>query len=100
MRKLYSLFSDAPTLGSLIDPLRMKTNIYASGSERIRPLIEAALAKEMKSAEDRELAIAAQGVLAAFKIRESIHLDSNQCPLLGSRETKLAPRAILRGVLF
>ncbi len=84
MRRLYSLFSDAPTLGSLIDPLRMKTNIYASGSERIRPLIEAALAKEMKSAEDRELAIAAQGVLAAFKMLASQYtLIATNVPYLG-----------------
>jgi hypothetical protein len=68
MRRLYSLFKDAPTLGSLIDPLRLQATVYSAGAERVLPLIEEALASERASDEARELAIAARGVLAAFRI--------------------------------
>src|SRR5579883_531075 len=55
MRRLYSLFKDAPALGSLIDPLRLQANVYAAGAERVLPLIEEALHQE-HSDEARELA--------------------------------------------
>ena len=70
MRRLYSLFSDAPTLGSLIDPLRLRASVFTSGAARVLPLIEEALQQE-RSEDIRELAIAAQGVLAAFRILAS-----------------------------
>ena len=83
MRRLYSLFKDAPTLGSLIDPLRLKTTVYSAGAERVLPLIEEALAQE-QSEETRELAIAAQGVLAAFRILASrFTLVATNVPYLG-----------------
>ena len=71
MRRLYSLFRDAPTLGSLIDPRRLQANVYASGSESALSLIEDALRKEQPSEETRELAVAAQGLVAAFRILAS-----------------------------
>lgn len=68
MRRLYSLFKDAPTLGSLIDPLRLQENVFAAGAEHVLPLLEQALRKEHGNDETRELVIAAQGVLSAFRI--------------------------------
>ncbi len=68
MRRLYSLFRDAPTLGSLIDPRRLQANVYASGAESVLPLLEEALRKEQANDETKELAIAAQGVVAAFRV--------------------------------
>ena len=83
MRRLYSLFKDAPTLGSLIDPLRLKTTVYSAGAERVLPLIEEAL-KQEQFEETRELAIAAQGVLAAFRILASrFTLVATNVPYLG-----------------
>jgi hypothetical protein len=83
MRRLYSLFKDAPTLGSLIDPLRLETTVYSAGAERVLPLIEEALERE-RSEEARELAIAAQGVLAAFRILASrFTLVATNVPYLG-----------------
>jgi hypothetical protein len=83
MRRLYSLFKDAPTLGSLIDPLRLETTVYSAGAERVLPLIEEALERE-QSEEARELAIAAQGVLAAFRILSSrFTLVATNVPYLG-----------------
>ncbi len=83
MRRLYSLFKDAPTLGSLIDPLRLQRTVYSAGAERVLPLIEEALQQE-QSDEARELAIAAQGVLAAFRILSShFTLVATNVPYLG-----------------
>lgn len=83
MRRLYSLFKDAPTLGSLIDPLRLEKSVYSAGAEHVLPLIEEALAQE-QSEETRELAIAAQGVLAAFRILASrFTLVTTNVPYLG-----------------
>ena len=83
MRRLYWLFKDAPTLGSLIDPLRLKTTVYSAGAERVLPLIEEAIERE-RSEEARELAIAAQGVLAAFRILASrFTLVATNVPYLG-----------------
>jgi hypothetical protein len=88
LRRLYSLFKDAPTLGSLIDPLRLKANVYAADTEHVLPLLEEALKNEASNEEARELAIAAQGVLAAFRILAGEFTlvpylgRGKQCPLL------------------
>jgi hypothetical protein len=67
MRRLYSLFKDAPILGSLIDPARYLEKGQEAGLSRVLPLIEDALQQE-RSDEARELAVAAQGVLTTFQI--------------------------------
>lgn len=83
MRRLYSLFKDAPTLGSLIDPCRFEATLITSGAEKVLPLIEEALRQEQPD-ESRELAIAAQGVLAAFRILASrFTLVITNVPYLG-----------------
>jgi hypothetical protein len=84
MRRLYSLFKDAPTLGSLIDPLRLKANVFAAGSERIIPFLEQALKNESTTEDSRELVIAAQGVLVAYRILASqFTLIATNVPYLG-----------------
>jgi hypothetical protein len=84
MRRLYSLFKDAPTLGSLIDPLRLKANVYAAGAERVLHLLEEALKNEGTNDDTRELVIAAQGVLAAFRmLSSSFNLVITNVPYLG-----------------
>lgn len=83
MRRLYSLFKDAPTLGSLIDPLRLRTTVFTAGADRVLPLIEEALDRE-ESDDVRELAIAAQGVLTAFRILANrFTLVATNVPYLG-----------------
>ena len=84
MRRLYSLFKDAPTLGSLIDPMRLEANVFAAGTERVLPLLEEALKNEGSSEDARELVIAAQGVLAAFQIlARKFTLVATNVPYLG-----------------
>jgi len=84
MRRLYSLFRDAPTLGSLIDPRRLQANVYASGAEAVLPLLEQALRQEQATDETKELAIAAQGVVAAFRfLVGQFTLVATNVPYLG-----------------
>src|SRR5579883_330199 len=83
MRRIYSLFQKGPTLGSLIDPTRFLEKGEDAGLDRVLPLIEEALTQE-QSEEARELAIAAQGVLAAFRILASrFTLVATNVPYLG-----------------
>ena len=65
MGRLYALFRDAPTLGSLIDPTRYLEKGEEVGFERVLPLVEKALQEEQRKSDD-ELAIAAQGVLSSI----------------------------------
>lgn len=84
MRRLYSLFRDAPTLGSLIDPLRLEANVFASGARRVLPLLEEALTQERGTDDTHELLITAQGVLAAFRILAAqFTLVATNVPYLG-----------------
>jgi hypothetical protein len=71
MRKLYKLFSDAPVLGSLIDPVRLGANLFLAEFDQVRPLLEMALSTEGSDANTIELAVAAKGVLAAARILSS-----------------------------
>ncbi|MDR3698855.1 MAG: hypothetical protein P4L56_04410, partial [Candidatus Sulfopaludibacter sp.] len=83
MRRIYSLFKDAPILGSLIDPRRLSATVYSAGADRVIPLIEEALQRE-QSDDARELAIAAEGVLAAFRILANrFTLVATNVPYLG-----------------
>jgi hypothetical protein len=103
LRRVYSLFRDAPTLGSLIDPLRLKANVYAAGTEHVLPMLEEALKNEEANEDSRELAIAAQGLLAAFRIlaRQFTLVLTNvpylgrtrQCPLLAQYCTEFHKEA-------
>src|SRR5262249_55095250 len=68
MRRLYHLFEQAPVLGSLIQLRRTGGTLFASEFERVRPLLEQALATERSEDTFAELAIAAQGVVQAARI--------------------------------
>jgi hypothetical protein len=68
MSWLYSLFHNAPTLGSLIDPRRVGQPMVEDEITELLPLLGHALGVGQQSEETRELAIAAQGLVAAAKI--------------------------------
>lgn len=71
MRRFYALFRDAPALGSLIDPARFMAREEEVGFDRALPLLEGALKKENATDEAQEMAVAARGLLAAFRILTS-----------------------------
>jgi hypothetical protein len=84
MRWLYSLFSNAPVLGSLIDPSRVGRPMNEHEIARLLPLVERALAAEQATDDTKELAIAAQGLLAAARIlSETFTLIVTNVPYLG-----------------
>jgi len=94
MRRLYRLFKDAPTLGSLIDPQRefeAKSGEFEFDRGRfneLRPLLEQALqGKEVRrDAQATEAGIAAQGMArAATLLAGSYTLVATNVPYLGRK---------------
>jgi hypothetical protein len=84
MRWLYPLFSNAPTLGSLIDPRRVAKPADEAELIAALPLLERALAIDDSSDETYELAVAAQGLLAAARIlADEFTLVATNVPYLG-----------------
>jgi hypothetical protein len=84
LAELYTTFQKAPTLGSLIDPTRVGRPLLIARFKEVWPLLERALAAEQQSLESRELAIAAQGVLAAVRILTGkFTLVATNVPYLG-----------------
>lgn len=65
---LHQLFSQAPTLGSLIDPTQLPSDLIAADYETIKPYLEAAMAAETNNHEIHERAIAASGMVKAADI--------------------------------
>lgn len=75
LRQLHASFSEAPLLGSLLDPARsLKNDLATSGYEMLTALLRKALATEgpahrLNEDDERwELALSAQGLLAAAKL--------------------------------
>ncbi len=62
---LHRLFSQAPTLGSLIDPKQLKADVFAADYETIQPYLAAVLKAEKSDDETRERTIAAAGMVKA-----------------------------------
>lgn len=82
MRRLYHLVGEAPTLGSLIDPKRVGNTLFAAEFKKVRPLLEKAL--ETEQGKGHELAVAAQGILAAANILlDTFSLVTTNVPYLG-----------------
>jgi hypothetical protein len=85
MRWLYELFNNAPTFGSLIDPRSVGKPIVDSEVAALMPLLEQAIAAERLSDDDRELTIAAKGVIASARILSTnFHLVTTNVPYLKS----------------
>ena len=85
MAVLHDAFRDAPTLGSLIDPLRsVSEDMLTAGVDQLRPLLERVLERHAGDAEHEETAIAALGMAqAAEMLRAKYHLVGTNVPYLG-----------------
>ncbi len=84
MRRLYQLFREAPVFGSLIDPKRVGGTLFTAQFEKVRPLLERALAAEQGDDFSNELAVAAQGVIQAARIlADEFTLVATNVPYLG-----------------
>ncbi|MBL7091429.1 DNA methyltransferase [Acidovorax sp.] len=94
LRQLHASFSDAPLLGSLLDPARsLKNDLATSSYEALTSLLHKALETERPSnqgteEENRwELALSAQGLLEAARLLNTRYeLVITNVPYLGRRD--------------
>lgn len=68
LRNLHSLFSDAPTLGSLIDPNQLSATLISADYETLLPYLSAALTAEKSDDDAHERAVAAAGMVKAAEL--------------------------------
>jgi hypothetical protein len=84
---LHRLFSQAPTLGSLINPAELPADLIAADYETIQPYLAAILKAEKADDETRERAIAAAGMVkAADLLAGEYTLVITNVPYLGLRK--------------
>jgi hypothetical protein len=68
MGRMWELFSDAPMLGSLIDPnLTPENPLYAAGIEEIGPLWDRVIARGVSDEDELEVGITARGIVDAAR---------------------------------
>jgi hypothetical protein len=81
---LHQLFSQAPTLGSLLDPSRLPPTLLAADFNTIRPCLSALLNDPHSDEDSRERAIAASGMLdASTLLATKFTLVITNVPYLG-----------------
>lgn len=84
MSRLYDLFSEAPVLGSLINPRHTYGDLTAAGFHDLEPLLAKTLAREGEDGAAGELIVAAQGVARAAEIMSGeFVLVATNVPYLG-----------------
>lgn len=87
LRNLHALFSEAPTLGSLIDPNHLSADLITADYETLEPYLVAALKAEHTDHEARERAVAAAGMVkAATFLAAEFTLVITNVPYLGRGE--------------
>jgi len=90
---LHRLFSQAPTLGSLINPAELPADLITAGYETLQPYLTTVMKAENADDETRERAIAAAGMTrAADLLAEKYTLVITNVPYLerGSHAQELA----------
>lgn len=81
---LHELFSQAPIIGSFINPAMLEADLFAADYETITPYLSVLLAVENADDETRERAIAASGMVKAMSILTSKYtLVATNVPYLG-----------------
>jgi len=68
LRYLHELFSDAATLGSLIDPNKQQADLFTADFETLKPYLATAFQSEKQDALFHERAVAAQGIVKAAEL--------------------------------
>ena len=94
METLYELFSQAPVLGSLIDPRALQAGLFQHDFESIRELFVVVLEQERTSDDEIERAVAARGMArAAQLLSERYTLVITNVPYLARSKQGQALRA-------
>jgi hypothetical protein len=84
MESLHELFSQASVLGSLIDPSRLRGDLFQTDYQTVAPLLSAVLKAEHGTEEIRERIIAAAGMVkAAALLAAQYALVVTNVPYLG-----------------
>ena len=84
MERLYRLFKDAPLLGSLINPRAAEGDLLVAAFHELQPLLEKALAQEIKDDTAHEMAVTARGLARAAEIlARQFTLVATNVPYLG-----------------
>jgi hypothetical protein len=87
MESLHELFSQAPVLGSLIDPSRLRVHFSQPDYRTVAPLLSAVLKAESATEETREQVIAAAGMVkAASLLAGKYSLVVTNVPFLGGHK--------------
>lgn len=68
MARIHAVFREAPLLGSLIDPVALSGDLVEADFHELRPLLDAALAREAKDDVVKEIAVTARGIANAAEI--------------------------------
>jgi hypothetical protein len=91
---LHQLFSQAPTLGSLLNPAELPSNLNAADHKTIEPYMAAILSAEKPDDETRERAITAAGMVKAVDLLASKYtLIITNVPYLEQRKQSSELRA-------
>lgn len=84
MKRLYRLFEQAPVLGSLINPRLSEGDLLEAEFPELQPLLEKAVAIEVKDDQAHELAVTAKGLAKAAEIMGGqFTLVATNVPYLG-----------------
>jgi hypothetical protein len=86
MDRLYHLFKDGPTLGSLINPRKLGGDLLTAEFHNVQPLLQKALEREAASGDEaaHELVVTAKGLAQAGEILSSqFTLVATNVPYLG-----------------
>ena len=84
MERLYRLFQKSAVLGSLINPRAAEGDLLQAGYHALQPLLEKALAQEIKDDTAHEMAVTARGLAKAAEILAGqFTLVATNVPYLG-----------------
>ncbi len=84
LRNLHALFSDAPTLGSIIVPNQLSADLITADYETLQPYLAAALMAEQADDDAHERAVAAAGMVKAAEVLAGEYtLSITNVPYLG-----------------
>jgi hypothetical protein len=87
MESLHELFSQAPVLGSLINPANLRVDLFQTDYKSVAPLLSAVLKAEHATDETRERVIAAAGMVKAAELLSGKYtLIATNVPYLGWRK--------------
>ena len=87
LEALHELFSQAPVLGSLIDPARLRTDLFHADYKTVAPLLSKVLETGSTEDETRERVIAAAGMIKAAEFLAGKYtLVTTNVPYLGYRK--------------